>query len=181
MNRRRFLAAAGVLLAALPAYGHTPYRQWKVMRERFLLVHSTRTDPVSDALAERIVAILNAELPDANAMVARAPNLERVASLLTSDQARLAVVARDAARRFYLRQGEFAAFDGTGLRVLVELETHLLLATASLPKHHAWLLASALSENPSGLAVRIPDAAAEPPTHAGARAFARGEPLDPQQ
>lgn len=181
MNRRAFLAACGLLAAALPAYGHTPYRQWKVMRERFLLVHSTRTDPVSDALAERIVAILNAELPEANAMVARAPNLERVASLMTSDQARLAVVARDAARRFYLRQGEFAAFDGTGLRVLVELKGYVLLATETFPKHHAWLVAGALTEHPDGLEIRIPDPAAEVPTHVGARAFAQGEPPDSQQ
>ena len=33
------------------------------MRQRYLLVHSTRTDPRSDELAEKLVAIIQRVLP----------------------------------------------------------------------------------------------------------------------
>src|SRR5688500_20348351 len=86
ISRRAFLLALAAL-AARPAAAHSPYRQWKVLRERFLLVHSTRTDPDGDALAEKLVAILHEILPQANAMVGRARDETRLASLLTSGQA----------------------------------------------------------------------------------------------
>ncbi|MGH8706937.1 MAG: hypothetical protein ACREVD_02620, partial [Burkholderiales bacterium] len=75
--------------AAGPALAHSPYRQWKVLRQRFLLVHSTRTDPVGDELAERLVAVLQGVLPQANALVGRSRDEARLAALLTSGQAML--------------------------------------------------------------------------------------------
>src|SRR5688572_18494959 len=90
IDRRTFLV--GGLWVATAALAHTPYRQWKVLRQRFLLVHSTREDPAGDALAERVVAALDRVLPEARAMVARAPDLVRVASLMTTGQAVLGVM-----------------------------------------------------------------------------------------
>ena len=62
MKRRLFIGTlvSGALAAAVagPANAPTPYRQWTVLRQRFLLVHSNRTDPVSDAIADQIVVIL---------------------------------------------------------------------------------------------------------------------------
>jgi len=180
MNRRAFIALA--LLASPGLNAHTPYRQWKVLRQRYLLVHSTREDPRGDELAERVVAVLGRVLPQANAMVARAPDATRLASLLTTGQAVLAVVRAGEAEDLHSGQGRFSGFDGRTLRLLLEVEDRALVTTQALPRHHAWLLASALTGDAEGLRGRVPAADQNPlPIHQGASAFARGEPLEAQE
>jgi hypothetical protein len=178
MKRRVFLAGVAALLAQT-VRAHSPYRQWKVMRQRYLLVHSTRTDPRSDELAEKLVAIIQRVLPEANAMVGRAPNEQRVASLLTTGQAVLAVMRPEDARDLFLTRGAFGAYQGTQLRLLARAEDRVLVTVESFLSHHAWLVAAALVENPEALSIRVPDSIpGEVPVHPGAAAFARGEPLD---
>lgn len=180
MTRRRFLAAIAAALA-FPAAAHTPYRQWKVLRERFLLVHSTRTDPAGDALAEKLVAILKEVLPQANAMAARAPNEQRIASLLTTGQAMLAVMRPADARNLFLTREEFRDFQGAQLRLLLEVENHVLATVDAFPRHHGWLVASALVEYRGELRIAVPEAGGEVPVHTGATAFKLGEPLEKMQ
>jgi len=178
MNRRRFLAALAALAAA-PAGAHTPYRQWKVLRERFLLVHSVRADPTSDALAERIVATLAQALPEANAMVARAPRVDRLASLLTTGQAVLGVMRAPAAADLFHGRGAFEGYDGRALRRLLTLDAHVLATVESFPRHHAWLVTAALVEHAAELRPRVPAPDDGPvPVHPGALAYARGESLE---
>ena len=179
IDRRTFLLAGALLL---PAYGraHTPYRQWKVLRQRFLLVHSTREDLGGDALAERVVATLDRLLPEARAMVARARDLERLASLLTTDQAVLGVMRPAEAQALYRSEGRFAGAKGDGVRALLAIDDRLLVTVADLPRHHAWLLCAALTESGSDLQAAVPDSEA-PPVHPGALAYARGEPLKAQE
>jgi hypothetical protein len=178
MIRRQFLALLPAMAAA-PVLAHTPYRQWKVMRERFLLVHSTRTDEASDRIAEQLVASLQAVLPEAQARVARARHEQRLASLLTTGQAMLAVMRPQDAQALYRRSEPFAGYEGAKLRSLLEVGDHLLVTVADFPRHHGWLLAAALVENPGAVQVRLPSAdTAVPPLHEGAAAYGRGEPLD---
>lgn len=161
---------------------HTPYRQWKVLRQRFLLVHSTRTDPEGDALAEQLVAILQRVLPQANAMVARAMDERQLASLLASEQAMLAVLRPRDAEDLFLGRDPFAGIDGRGLRRLLVVDARIVATLDAFPRHHAWLLSAALTENGGALAVRVPgieDSAV--PVHAGALAFARGERLEAER
>lgn len=158
---------------------HTPYRQWKVLRQRFLLLHSTRTDAAADALAERMVAILQRVLPQANALVARTTDERQLASLLTSGQAMLAVMRSREAEDLFFGRAAFAGLDGRGLRRLLDVDERIVAALDAFPRHHAWLLSAALTENAGTLAVRVPrieDSAV--PVHAGALAFARGERLE---
>lgn len=177
MKRRVFLTAAVALLAQT-AHAHSPYRQWKVMRQRYLLVHSTRTDPRSDEIAEQLVAILQRVLPEANALVARVPDGQRVASLLTTDQAVLAVMRPDDARDLFLARGTFGAYQGAQLRLLARVEDRVLVTVESFPAHHAWLVAAALVENPAALKIRVPDSIpGAVPVHPGAAGYARGEAL----
>lgn len=185
MKRRRFLRVllSGVLSASVTgaAIAHTPYRQWKVLRQRFLLVHSSRTDPVSDEIADRIVVIFDRVLPQANAMVARAPDEQRIASLMTTAQAVLAVMREDLAIDLFRQQGEFANYQGEMLRALVSIGDYVLVTSERFPRHHAWLVTSALVENDAGLDVRVvTDSTGNDvvPPHEGALAFARGEPLE---
>ena len=137
-------------MASMPfgglVHAHTPYRQWKVMRQRFLLVHSSRTDSVSDEVAETLVAILQNVLPQAHAMVARARDEQRIASLLTTGQAMLAVLHGDVARELYAGGGEFGQYEGAQLRTLLAIGEYRLVTVAAFPVHHAWLGTSALVE-----------------------------------
>lgn len=188
MRRRVFLRLllAGVYTMSFPAVAnaHTPYRQWKVLRQRFLLVHSSRTDPVSDDIAEKLVAILDQVLPKANAMVARAPDQQRIASLMTTGQAVLAVMPAAEAEDLYQRRGDFHDLKGEQLRTLVVIGDHRLVTVASFPRHHAWLVTAALIENGGELAIRVADSSTggdSVPLHDGAAAFANGESLEAQQ
>jgi hypothetical protein len=166
-------------LAAGPVLAHTPYRQWKVLRQRFLLLHSTRTDAAGDALAERLVAILQRVLPQANAMVARTTDERQLASLLASDQAMLAVMRPRDAEDLFLGRAAFAGVDGRGLRRLLEVDARIIAALDAFPRHHGWLVSAALTENAGLLAVRVPRAEdGAVPVHAGALAFSRGERLE---
>lgn len=175
MNRRAFIAAMAALAAA-PTYAHTPYRQWKVLRQRFLLVHSIRTDPRSDQLAEHIVATLAQSLPEAKPMVARAARPARLASLLTTGQAVLGVIRAQAAADLFHGRGEFAGFEGGTVRALLAVDAHLLATIESFPHHHAWLVTDALVEHAHGVSWRVPAAGGPVPVHPGALAYDRGEP-----
>jgi len=188
MRRRVFfrMLLTGILTLPLaaPVSAHTPYRQWKVLRQRFLLVHSSRSDPVTDDIAEQLVDLMDRVLPKAHAMVARAPDEQRIASLLTTGQAVLAVMRGEQAIDLYQRSGEFRDFDGQQLRALVAIGDYLLVTVASFPRHHAWLVTSALIENGVDFGIRLPDftaATISVPLHDGAAAFARGESLEAQE
>ncbi|UCH49865.1 MAG: hypothetical protein JSU95_08945 [Betaproteobacteria bacterium] len=187
MTRRLFLRSLLAVILTQPlavtAFAHTPYRQWKVLRQRFLLVHSSRTDPVSDSIAEELVAILDQVLPQANAMVARAPDQQRIASLMTTGQAVLSVMRADQAEDLYQRRGEFRNYEGQQLRWLVAIGDYRLVTVTSFPRHHAWLVTAALTENGADLGIRPPASSGGGalPAHAGAIAFANGESLESQQ
>lgn len=166
-------------MAAGPVLAHSPYRQWKVLRERFLLVHSTRTDPAGDELAEKLVAVLQSALPEANAMVARSLDEARLAALLTSGQAMLAMMRAADVQNLFLGRSAFAAQDGRSVRRLLAVESHVLATVQTFPRHHAWLVSAALTENAGELAVHVPRAdESTVPIHPGALAYARGEPLE---
>ncbi|MGH8707143.1 MAG: hypothetical protein ACREVD_03680 [Burkholderiales bacterium] len=149
-----------------------------MLRQRYLLLHSTRTDAAGDALAEQLAAILQRVLPQANALVARATDERQLASLLTSGQALVAVMRPRDAEDLFLGRAAFAGLEGGGLRRLLDVDARVLMALDAFPSHHGWLLSAALTENAGTLAVRVPRPAdSAVPVHAGALAFARGEPL----
>jgi hypothetical protein len=181
MNRRRFLAAA--MFAGLPwsALAHTPYRQWKVFRQRYLLITTSRTDPVGDALGDRIAEVLLAELPQSRAMVSRAINLERIASLITTDQANIAVLDHAAAGALARGEAPFADYGPFPLQVIVQTESHRLVCREDVPLHHGYMIAGALMDHAADLGIRIPGSGDAMPVHPGAAAFARGETIEAPQ
>ena len=157
-------------LAAAPALAHTPYRQWKVLRERYLLVHSTRSDAGGDQLAEALVAVLQRVLPQANALVSRTRDEKTLAGLLTTGQAVLAVLRAGEAQELYRR-------DGAMLRRLLSIDGHDLVTVESFPRHHGWLVSAALLENKGALPIKLPEPGVVP-IHPGSKAYAGGEPLE---
>jgi hypothetical protein len=182
MSRRNFLISIPLLLCLPLARAHAPYRQWKVYRQRHLLIFAARTDPAADRLSDELAKLLLEHLPTSRAEAARAPHEQRIASLITTEQADFAVMARDSALALAKRRGEFADFGPGELRVLVENPTHQLLCRADLPKQHAFLVAQVLSEQGGGWGLSIPERPAPQadavPTHDGALAVLRGEKVE---
>jgi hypothetical protein len=177
--RRRFLSLLSSSAALLLLTGHTPYRQWKVYRQTHLLVFTSRDDPRSDELGERIAARLRELLPESKAQVARAPHAARIASLITTNQADVAVLSRANAAALFARQAPFGDYLPVELRVLVENEEYQLVCREDFKPEHAYLVAEALAgeSGEAGLAVPLHEGgdAGIVPTHPGALAFARGE------
>ena len=181
MNRRTLLRACAALLACplIPARAHTPYRQWDIFRRRYLQVLTSRSDPVGDAFGDDWVATLRERLPLSRAMVSRARDVARMASLLKTDQARLAVLSHDDARLLAAGQAPFADFAPMPLQVLLSNPTHVLVVRENLPVQHAYAVAAALLEVREPLKLSAPlDGLDGMPLHPGARAAALGEAID---
>jgi hypothetical protein len=182
MSRRKFLMMLPLPLFAGALQAHSPYRQWSVYRQRHLLIYAARTDPAADRLSEELASLLLTHLPSSRAQPARTPHEQRIASLITTDQADFALLARNSALALANRQGEFADYGPGELRVLVENATHQLLCRADLPKQHAFLVAQVLSEQGGEWGLSIPERPAPRtdavPTHDGALAVLRGEKVE---
>lgn len=184
-RRRAWLAGAGAIAAGVLLSGHTPYNQWKIFRQRFLLIHTNREDLESDALGDAVAAALLAHLPASRAQVARGPTHGRIASLMSTGQADVAVLSTELAWALARASPPFQDYAPTALNVLVENDRHQLICVDRFPRHHGYLVAQALMAEGAALGVSVPQREAGSaltedrlPTHAGALAFARGEPLE---
>ncbi len=181
MNRRQFFtlvsAAASILLC-----GHSPYRQWLVYRKTHLIIVTSRDDLAGDDLGEKCAAIVRTALPDSKATVGRGPRVQRIASLMSTRQAEVAVASRPNALAMYRGEGAFEQYGPIALRVVVESDTHQLVCREDFLLQHGFLLAEALMTGGTGLGLSIPalnvaESRSIPP-HAGALAFAEGRALD---
>lgn len=189
MNKRGFLklgaALAGALscpfwLAAGSAHAHTPYRQWDIFRKRHLQVLTSRSDLDGDAFGDDWVALLHERLPLSRAMVSRARDMNRVASLLKTDQAKLAVLSYADARDMFEARPPFEDFRPMPLQVMLDNGSHVMVTREDLPLHHAYAIVIALLEEASALHLKVPlDGKFGMLVHPGARAAALGELVEP--
>jgi hypothetical protein len=181
MRRRAFLRVGVVLAVWFAAGAHTPYRQWQVYRRRHLLIGTSKADAPTYPLGQRIALLLATHLPESSARVTRGPDPWRLASLLTTGQ--LEVVLLSEADVAALRDGraQFAAFGPTDLNALFAFGSYFLVCRPDFPAHHAYRVVQTLAENAALIAgARSIDAAASPVAiHAGARAYALGQPMPP--
>ncbi len=183
MKRRTLLRACVALLATWPlspALAHTPYRQWDIFRRRYLQLLTSRSDLIGDAAGDEWVALLGRRLPLSRAMVSRARDTMRIASLLKTDQARLAVLSYDDAQLLGGGLPPYQDLAPMPLQVLLDNGQHLLVARDNLPLHHAYAIVSALLEEGERLSLTVPlDGAFGMTVHPGARAVALGETITP--
>ena len=180
MKRRHVLATILVAAVTPPVPAHTPYSQWRVFRQRYLLILTSRPDPEGDALGERFAKILFADLPLSRAMVSRAPDLERIGSLITTDQAKFAVLSRGHAQALARGLPPFADYGPYPLHSIVGTGGHLLVCREDVPLHHAYLMAATLMNHAPALGAGIPqDDGTGIPLHPGVAAFARGDVVKP--
>ncbi|MFN0316882.1 MAG: hypothetical protein ACKVQA_17830 [Burkholderiales bacterium] len=177
MNRRQAFALLAGLMA-MPVFAHSPYRQWAVFRQRFLLVTTTRDDKGSDDLGEEIARIVLAQLPESRAQVSRARDWSVLASLLTTQQTELAVMGKARAAALFKGEPPYQDFGPSPLRVIVETQHYRLVCREDFPAHHAYLLSEALMQEKDALGFGIPGDSPVP-AHPGALAFIRAQGLPP--
>lgn len=154
MHRRPVLKAAAALGAWLLASGHTPYKQWQVYRRKHLLIGANKADPPTYELGKKIAALLETELPESRARVARAPHAWRLASLLTSDQIQLILLDRDDINGLRHGRDGFEAFGATDLRVLYQFGDYWLVSRPDFPESHAALVTQVFVEHGMSIAKR---------------------------
>jgi hypothetical protein len=183
-RRRELLRMAAAGAAAILLCGHAPYGQWGVYRRRYLLILTSRADPPSFELGKRVAEVLADRLPSSKAQVSRAPNKERIASLISSHQMDVALMRRDDAAA--LRQGRppFAEHGPVKLFTIVGIGEFLLVCRDDFAARHAWLIAEAFDKSrdvlPELLLPRVstsepPDA--RTPLHPGALGYFAGAPM----
>jgi TRAP-type uncharacterized transport system substrate-binding protein len=162
------IAACGAIVLA----AHTPYGQWTVYRQRNLFIVASQADALALELARKLVEGLVRELPEAHARVTRASNSVRIASLLATGQLDVAIVSRDEAADMYAGSGQFREIGPTPLRLLAELNGHILVTVESFRERHAFLLAQAVAH------LKMMGSSLEPlsiPEHPGAAIYNRSK------
>ena len=170
------LAAGALLVAARTLPAHTPYRQWKVYRQRHLMIGASREDPATYPKAKAIQAFLERHLPEASARVARARTRRRLADLLATDQIRIVLLSFEDAEA--LGQGRPPFRSSVELRTLWRFGAHLMVVRPTFPPAHAWMLARAFAEHGAALAGSSPaPAPAAVPLHQGVRIARDGGPI----
>jgi hypothetical protein len=165
------------VLASGGASAHTPYQQWVVYRRKHLLVGTCRADPAGYELGKRLVAMLERELPEAKARVTRAPDQERLASLLTTGQISTILLRPGEAQALRAGEAPFAQYGPFALVALAAVEDYCLVSADDFPAHHAWLLARALFSTHSDRATRALLDDGRLPLHSSALAFLAGAPI----
>lgn len=182
--RRELLRKAAAGVAAILLCGHAPYGQWGVYRRRYLLILTSRADPPSFELGKRLAEVLADRLPSSKAQVSRAPNNERIASLISSHQMDVALMRRDDAAA--LRQGRppFAAHGPVKMFTIIGIGEFLLACRDDFAARHAWLIAEAFDKSRDVLPeLLLPRAStSEPPDsriplHPGALGYFTGAPM----
>ena len=160
MNSRRILIKKLFFLPLLPLSGfvsaHTPYRQWRVVRKKHLLIYSNREDLKTDELAEQVNKVLKQFLPDAKSMVARGRNYKRIASILTTGQGMLALFKKDEAKNLFNGEYPYKGYSGQHIRVICQIDNYYLLSNTSFKNDHAILVYDTLIDHHSNT-IKISD------------------------
>jgi len=175
ISRRHFLTLLGSVAGSFLLTAHSPYLQWVTYRKAHLLLFTTRDDPGSDELGELLAARLREALPASKARVARAPDGDRIASLLSSAQADTAVLSHDRAQALLRGEAPYAGYGAIALRALAKSEQYVLVCREDFKPRHAFLVADALCQGNAPL-LSLPDANDALPAHSGALAVAAGTP-----
>jgi|FLOH01.1.fsa_nt_gi hypothetical protein len=184
MQRRRFIAGlvaltVGVAWPFSRAVAHSPYRLWDLFRKQNLQILTSHADYAGDDLGEEWVVFLRKNLPLSRAMISRALNLVRVASLLKTNQSKLAVLSYKHARLMFTGVPPLDQFAPLLLEVLIDNGKYLLVARPSLPLQHGFMITAALMEDAEKLQLVNPvKGKFGMVVHAGSKAFFNGEKIE---
>ncbi|MEM9909103.1 MAG: hypothetical protein AAF921_29245 [Cyanobacteria bacterium P01_D01_bin.44] len=136
MKRRDCLKGA----IALFPLAHTPFPQWKVYRKLHLFVVVNREDTTAYDLGQAIAQTLADEIPESRAMVTRARDSFRLASLISTQQLDVALLPRSELTAWQDHQPPYAQLQPTALKELFEIEDYVLISRDDFRSDHAaWI------------------------------------------
>ena len=187
MQRRSFLSRLSLAstltwLPATLALAHTPYRFWDVFRKRNMQILTSHADYTGDETGDAWVAVLRENLPLSRAMVSRTHDMTRIASLLKTDQVKMAVLSYQHARLMFTGEPPFAEYAPLALEILVDNGKYLMVTRPNLPLYHGYLVTTALMESAANLQLINPGQGRfGMGVHAGALAVYKGEKLEPPE
>lgn len=138
MKRRECLKGMGAI--ALFPLAHTPFPQWKVYRKLHLFIVVNRDDTVAYDLGQAIAHTLAEEIPESRAMVTRARNSLRLASLISTQQLDVALLPRTELTAWQTHQHPYEQLQSTDLKELFEVEDYVLISRDDFrAEHAAWI------------------------------------------
>lgn len=140
MNRRGFLQGGMGAIALWPVLGHTPFPQWKVYRQLHLFIVVDREDALACDLGRTIAHTLAAELPESRAMVTRARDGFRVASLLSTKQLDVALVRRSQFAAWQQNEAPYDQLEPTVLKAIFTTGDYVLISRDDFLSDHAALV-----------------------------------------
>ncbi|MEM9768710.1 MAG: hypothetical protein AAF892_12630 [Cyanobacteria bacterium P01_D01_bin.71] len=144
MNRRNFLSGVPAAIALWPLVGHTPFPQWKVYRQVHLFIVVSREDSTAYELGQAITTTLATELPESQAMLTRARDCLRLASLISTHQLDLALLHRSELTTWQQGEPPFNQVEAVPLQTLFEIGEYVLISRADFRAEHAALVSQTL-------------------------------------
>lgn len=144
MNRRDFLQGGMGAIAFLPMLAHTPFPQWKVYRKLHLFIVVNREDQMACELGRQIALTLAAELPASRAMVTRARDALRLASLISTHQLDVALLHRSELQAWQYHHSPYNLLEPVALQTLFELGDYSLISRDDFLPDHAALVSQTL-------------------------------------
>lgn len=176
VGRRTVVRCGLIFLSMLGLSAHTPYRQWEVYRMKHLLIGTSREDTSSYPLGKQLAELLRQAVPKSHARVARARTVERLASLIATDQLQVLLVSENHINELAQGTGPFEVFGPIDIVRLFRFDGLVLVSRAEFPANHAWIIARAFLDNAEtfgGTPPRTGDG--QVPIHPGVLAAVSGE------
>ncbi len=178
VGRRTVLRCGLIFVAMLALSAHTPYRQWEVYRMKHLLIGTSREDTASYPLGKQLAELLIQAVPESRARVARARTVERLGSLISTDQLKVLLVTGKHLAEMAEGTGPFKAFGPIEIARLFDFDGLVLVSRADFPVSHAWIVARAFLDNAEASGGTPPrPGAGQVPIHPGVTAAVNGEEL----
>ncbi len=171
MNRRSFLGLLPAVLIPTTTFGHSPWGQYAVYRQKHLLVLSTRDDPASYYYSKLLVNAINKGAPEASARPARAVNLERAYNLLRTNQFQFALLSQQNILDMRQATGTFSGKPAVDLRTIYRFGDLEFVVLAQFPDGLVEVVADALLSSREDLpgAITRDEALKSALLHPGAR------------
>lgn len=147
MNRRDFLSIRMAAIALWPVFSHTPFPQWKVYRQIHLFIAVNREDELACNIGRAIADTLATELPASRAMVTRARDASRLASLISTQQLDLALIHRSELNAWRQREHPYEHISPIPLQELFEARSYVLVSRRDFRFDHAALVRQTLESH----------------------------------
>ncbi|MGK7889231.1 MAG: hypothetical protein AB4042_07845 [Leptolyngbyaceae cyanobacterium] len=145
MKRRDCLKGMGAI--AFFPLAHTPFPQWKIYRKRNLFIVVNREDSVAYELGHAIAHTLADEIPESRAMVTRARDALRLASLISTEQLDVALLPKSELTAWQGNQSPYDQIQPTALKELFEVNDYVLISREDFLADHADLIKETLKDH----------------------------------